>query len=249
MKQSALTNQALHVALIMDGNGRWATARGLARAAGHRQGVERAREIVRAAPACGIGVLTLYAFASENWRRPATEVRVLFSLLAQFLARETRTAERDGVRLCVIGRRDRLTRTLARAIGQAEARTRDGSRLLLRLAVDYSSRDVIARAARSVGRMPSSTGSGRAAFARALALAEHGVPVPPVDLLVRTGGEQRLSDFLLWESAYAELLFLATPWPDFGPADLADAVAAFRVRVRRFGALPEPTPHPLRRFG
>lgn len=248
MGQSTLTNQVLHVALIMDGNGRWATARGLPRVAGHRHGVERAREIVRAAPACGIGVLTLYAFASENWRRPAAEVRTLFSLLARFLARETATAVRDGVRLCVIGRRDRLPRSLVRAIEESEERTRSGTRLLLRLAVDYSSRDVIARAARTVARAGSS-GSSRAAFARALALAEHGVPVPPVDLLVRTGGEQRLSDFLLWECAYAELLFLAPCWPDFGAADLADAVGVFRNRVRRFGALPEPTTQPLRRLG
>lgn len=240
-------NEALHVALIMDGNGRWATARGLPRRAGHRQGVERAREIVRAAPSCGIGTLTLFAFASENWRRPVTEVRMLFSLLGQFLSQETRTAVRDGVRLCVIGRRDRLPRALTRAIAQTERRTKDGERLLLRLAVDYSARDVIVRAARGLAHA-STAWQGRDGFAHALAAAEHGVPVPPLDLLVRTGGEQRLSDFMLWECAYAELLFVPTCWPDFGPADLADAVQAFRHRVRRFGALLE-TVNPVRRLG
>jgi undecaprenyl diphosphate synthase len=236
-------DEALHVALIMDGNGRWASTRGLPRVAGHQQGVERAREIVRAAPACGVRVLTLYAFASENWQRPVAEVRALFALLAQFLEHETPAAERDGVRVCVIGRRDRLPPALAQAIATTERRTRRGRRLLLRLAVDYSARDVIARAARAMGRSRAPSGwPGRAAFGRALAVAENGIPVPPVDLLVRTGGEQRLSDFLLWECAYAELLFLPMAWPDFGPADLAEAVASFRRRVRRFGALPQSSP-------
>ncbi len=236
-------NEALHDALIMDGNGRWATSRGLPRLAGHRQGVERGREIVRAAPACGVRVLTLYAFASDNWQRPATEVQALFTLLTTFLQLETPAAVRDGVRVCVIGRRDRLPAELLQSIVETEKLTRRGRRLLLRLAVDYSSRDVIARAARAMATPRAPSGSrSRAEFGRALAAAENGVPVPPVDLLVRTGGEQRLSDFLLWECAYAELLFLPTPWPDFGPADLAEAVEAFRHRVRRFGDLPDTEP-------
>jgi undecaprenyl diphosphate synthase len=215
----------LHAAIIMDGNGRWALSRGLPRLAGHRAGVEAARRVVEAAPEHGIGTLTLFAFSSDNWRRPPEEVNALMSLLLSYLEAETQRAVANGVRLQVIGRRDRLGRPLASAIARAEAVTACGRRVHVRLAVDYSARDAIVAAARAQEDV------SREALALALG--------PPVDLLVRTGGEQRLSDFLLWEAAYAELIFSRVLWPDFGAADLARAVRDFRGRDRRFGAIPQ----------
>jgi undecaprenyl diphosphate synthase len=223
----------LHVAVIMDGNGRWAAARGRPRLHGHRAGAEAVRRTVETAVARGVEVLTLYAFSSDNWKRPSREVRALFALLERWLLAETGRCRAEGVRLAVIGRRDRLGRPLLEAIGGAESATADGRRLLLRLAVDYSSRDVLARAAARVRG-----DGGVEAFARAVAEAEHGPAVPPVDLLIRTGGERRLSDFLLWESAYAELVFVETPWPEFDAAALDAALAEYARRSRRFGALP-----------
>jgi undecaprenyl diphosphate synthase len=220
----------------MDGNGRWAQARGLPRAAGHRAGATAATDVVAAAPGCGIGVLTLYAFSSDNWRRPASEVRTLMTLAATFLREQAARARREGVRLEVIGRRDRLPASVRHAVLLAERATRDGERLRLRVALDYSGRGAILRAAH---RLPAA-GTDESGFGDLVAAVDHGTPVPPVDLLVRTGGEQRLSDFLLWEAAYAELRFVELPWPAFGPVDLADAVAWFRGRARRFGALPAP---------
>jgi undecaprenyl diphosphate synthase len=202
----------LHAAIIMDGNGRWATARGLPRLAGHRAGADAVRRTVERAPEVGIGVLTLYAFSSDNWRRPAAEVSGLMELLDLYLRQETRRCLENGVRLEVIGRRDRLDPKLAAAIGRTEAATAAGQTLALRVAVDYSARDAIRRG--EIG--------------------------PDVDLLIRTGGEQRLSDFLLWESAYAELIFSRRMWPDFGGDDLGAAVREFRSRERRFGGVPEP---------
>ena len=216
-----------HAAIIMDGNGRWALSRGLPRLAGHRAGVEAARRVVEAAPASGIGTLTLFAFSSDNWRRPPAEVSALMTLLLGYLENETRRAVGDGVRLEVIGRRDRLGAPLAAAIADAEAATAGGRRLHVRLAVDYSARDAIVAAARAQADV------SREALGLALG--------PPVDLLIRTGGEQRLSDFLLWEAAYAELVFSRVMWPDFGPVDLARAVREFRGRDRRFGAIPRAT--------
>lgn len=210
----------------MDGNGRWALGRGLPRIAGHRAGVEAARRVVEAAPECGIGTLTLFAFSSDNWRRPPDEVTALMSLLFSYLENETRRAILNGVRLQVIGRRDRLGEPLKAAIGRAESATAGGSRLHVRLAVDYSARDSIVAAARAQADL------SREALALALG--------PPVDLLIRTGGEQRLSDFLLWEAAYAELVFSRVMWPEFGAADLARAVREFRGRERRFGGIPQP---------
>ena len=210
----------------MDGNGRWALSRGLPRLAGHRAGVEAARRVVEAAPDHGIGTLTLFAFSSDNWRRPPEEVNALMSLLLSYLERETGRAVTDGVRLQVIGRRDRLGGPLSAAIARAEAATAGCRRLHVRLAVDYSARDSIVAAARAQADL------SREALALALG--------PPVDLLIRTGGEQRLSDFLLWEAAYAELFFCRVLWPDFGAADLARAVRDFRGRDRRFGAIPQP---------
>jgi undecaprenyl diphosphate synthase len=215
----------------MDGNGRWAVSRGLPRVAGHRAGAEAARRIIRAAPDLGIGTLTLYGFSSDNWKRPAVEVRALMSLLREHLLGERRECARNGVRMAVIGRRDRLAPELRSAIQIAERDTAHGTRLLLRLAVDYSARDAIVRAA---ARGPA---LDRETFRRRLAAAQHCDDVPDVDLLLRTGGEQRLSDFLLWECAYAELFFLPQMWPDFQVADLARVVAQFHARDRRYGMI------------
>lgn len=220
------TKSTLHAAIIMDGNGRWALSRGLPRLVGHRAGVAAARRVVEAAPENGIGTLTLFAFSSDNWRRPPEEVSALMSLLLSYLESETQRAVANGVRLQVIGRRDRLGGPLAAAITRTEAASAGGRRLHVRLAVDYSARDSIVAAARA------QTDLSREALGLALG--------PPVDLLIRTGGEQRLSDFLLWEAAYAELIFSRVLWPDFGAADLARAVRDFRGRDRRFGAIPQP---------
>jgi undecaprenyl diphosphate synthase len=229
-----MTSRSLHVAIIMDGNGRWATARGWPRPAGHRHGAEAVRRAVEAAPALGIATLTLFAFSADNWKRPPREVRALMGLFQKFLMAERATLARRGVRLSVIGRRDRLPASLVRAIAEAEAATAGGRRLHLRVAVDYSAREAILAAARRLrpGEVPT-----RETFTRCLAEAHRG-GAPDVDLLIRTGGEQRLSDFLLWESAYAELCFTGRLWPDFEAADLIAAVADFHQRQRRFGALP-----------
>jgi undecaprenyl diphosphate synthase len=231
---STLGSQAgLHVAIIMDGNGRWATARGLPRTAGHLRGADAVRRTVEAAPDLGVGTLTLYAFSGDNWKRPAAEVQTLLRLFARHLRSETSTLATRGVRLSVIGRRDRLPAALVTAIARAEGQTAGGRLLDLRIAIDYSARDAIVRAATSL--TPGET--GRAAFTRRLAEACGADGVPDVDLVVRTGGERRLSDFLLWESAYAELYFTPRAWPDFGRGDLTAAIADFRGRTRRFGGL------------
>ena len=214
----------LHAGIIMDGNGRWALARGLPRQEGHRAGVANVSRLVDAAPALGIETLTLFAFSSDNWRRPAAEVDSLMDLLRQYLERETARAIEQGVRVEAIGRRDRLEPSLQAAILQAEQATAAGRKLHLRIAVDYSARGSILAAARSLRDL------SYEALASALG--------PPVDLVIRTGGERRLSDFLLWESAYAELVFSRIMWPDFSPDDLAAAVREFRGRERRFGAVP-----------
>jgi len=210
----------------MDGNGRWALARGLSRAEGHRAGVETIARVVEAAPDLGIGILTLFAFSADNWRRPAEEVDSLMRLLAHYLQDRTARLVDAGVRLEMIGRRDRLDAPLRTAIARAEEATAAGARLRLRMAVDYSARDAILGAVRSLKEI------SRDSLEKALG--------PPVDLLIRTGGERRLSDFLLWECAYAELVFTRTMWPDFCPEDLASAVREFRSRERRFGAVPPP---------
>ena len=240
MQSTSHDTGRLHVAVIMDGNGRWAERQGLPRAAGHREGVEAVRRTVEAAPSLGIGTLTLFAFSSDNWRRPGREVQWLMRLFREYLRRETPRAVAEGVRLSVIGRRDRLARGLDDAIRRAETATAHGERLHLRIAVDYSARDSILRAAQCVS---AGTPLTREAFGRLLAIADHGrTTTPDVDLLVRTGGEQRLSDFLLWECAYAELVFTPSMWPDFGAPDLAAAVHAFHHRERRFGGLPAREP-------
>ena len=222
---SYFTEQStLHMGIIMDGNGRWALARGLPRVAGHRAGVETVSRVVEAAPGAGVGILTLFAFSSDNWRRPREEVGALMRLLADYLQKETGRSVDQGVRIEMIGRRDRLDGVLRAAIERAEAATVSGTRLRLRIAVDYSGRDAILAAARRVANL------SRESLEGALG--------PPVDLLIRTGGERRLSDFLLWECAYAELIFSRRMWPDFGAEDLLGAVREFRGRDRRFGAVP-----------
>jgi undecaprenyl diphosphate synthase len=231
----------LHVAIIMDGNGRWATRRGLPRSAGHHAGVHAVRRVVEAAPDLGIAALSLFAFSTDNWRRPAREVRALMSLLRRYLGAELRRLVDSGTRLRVIGRRDRLPPGLSGAIADAEKASAFGQRLTLRIAIDYSSRDAITEAAARWRADPAPT---RAAFGRLLAGPECETGTD-VDLLIRSGGEKRLSDFLLWECAYAELRFVDTLWPDFGADDLRAAVADFHGRERRFGGLPSPSPLPV----
>jgi undecaprenyl diphosphate synthase len=232
--------RGIHVAIIMDGNGRWATARGQLRTAGHIAGAKTVRKIVEAAPDCGIGTLTLYAFSADNWRRPTREVGLLMRLFRRYLVSEVARCVTNGVRMKIIGRRDRIPAELLRAIVNAETATRHGRTLELRIAVDYSARDAILRAARQFARDPVRDGeSERSVFAQLLAEVDQGIGTSrDVDLLIRTGGEQRLSDFLLWECAYAELYFTRRMWPEFGPTDLAAAVEEFRARERRFGAVP-----------
>jgi undecaprenyl diphosphate synthase len=233
-------SRGIHVAIIMDGNGRWATARGQLRTAGHIAGARTVRKIVEAAPDCGIGTLTLYAFSADNWRRPSREVALLMRLFRRYLVSEVARCVTNGVRMKIIGRRDRIPAELLRAICNAETATREGRTLDLRIAVDYSSRDAVLRAARRMRHdIPRDSDVERAEFALLLAQVDHGVGMSrDVDLLIRTGGEQRLSDFLLWECAYAELYFTRRMWPEFSTADLAEAVEEFRSRERRFGTVP-----------
>jgi undecaprenyl diphosphate synthase len=235
--------KGLHVAIIMDGNGRWATRRGLPRIAGHRAGVAALQRVVESAPDVGIRHLTVYAFSSDNWRRPISEVQSIFWLLRAFLRLETERLRQRGARLQVIGRRDRLAQSVLRAIDKAELVTAAGHRLDLRVAIDYSSRDAIARAATNataaLTRGELYTHDALEPLMTRALTGESG----EVDLLIRTGGEKRLSDFLLWESAYAELIFTDRMWPDFDETDLEAALEEFNFRERRFGGVPEPTAH------
>ena len=226
----------LHVGIIMDGNGRWAAARGLPRTAGHRAGVRTARKIVEAATRVGVGTLTLYAFSSDNWSRPTPEVGALMRLLRRSLLVESKRCLENGVRLSIVGRRDRLPAALVLAIEEAEQLTAHGRNLHLRVAIDYSSRDSIMRAAALAG----GESLTRDRFGKLLAQANHDpFPIADVDLLIRTGGEQRLSDFLLWECAYAELYFTRCMWPEFTEREFVGALSEFEARERRFGGLAE----------
>src|ERR1700726_1541200 len=228
------TNSGIHLAIISDGNGRWATSKGLPRSAGHRAGAETAREIIEAAPNLGIHTLTLFALSSANWQRPTREIAGILRLLHEYLLAETSHCMEEGVRLTVIGRRDRLPVNLRQAIGDAEAATASGNRLHLRLAIDYSAREAIYQAA---CRFYEVTELSCEAFGKILVDFRGGST--DVDLLIRTGGEQRLSDFLLWECAFAEFVFLQKRWPDFTAADLDAAVKEFSRRERTRGALPD----------
>jgi len=233
--------KGLHVALIMDGNGRWATRRGLPRIAGHRAGLGAARRIVEHASDVGIRCLTLYAFSSDNWRRPPTEINRIFWLLRAFLRMETERMRERGARLQVIGRRDRLPAPVLRAIEQAEWSTAAGRRILLRVAIDYSSRDAIIRAAAEAMAAAPGADEQLCDVLRPILMRQLAGDAGDVDLLIRTGGEKRLSDFLLWELAYAELLFTDRMWPDFDEADFDGALEEFRHRERRFGGVPAAT--------
>ncbi|HXZ78484.1 MAG TPA: di-trans,poly-cis-decaprenylcistransferase [Terriglobales bacterium] len=229
--------EGLHVAIIMDGNGRWAKRRGLPRVAGHRAGAMAVRRTIESAPSLGIGTLTLFAFSADNWSRPQSEVSALMKLFHRYLRYEVTRLIHESVRLSVIGRRDRLPRALVRTIEATEQATRGGSRLHLRVAVDYSARDTILQAAQ---KMIETGETSRQAFGLCLRQAMNDeLDSPDVDLMIRTSGELRLSDFLLWECAYAELYFTSVLWPEFGKAELAKAVAEFHRRERRFGAVLE----------
>jgi undecaprenyl diphosphate synthase len=222
----------IHVAIIMDGNGRWAAARGMPRTAGHRAGVRAARKIVEAATRARVGTVTLYAFSSDNWSRPTPEVGALMRLLRRSLQIESKRCLENGVRLSIVGRRDRLPASLVLAIQEAEAVTAHGRNLHLRVAIDYSARDSIVQAAALAGGEPLT----RERFARLLAQVNHEtLGIRDVDLLIRTGGEQRLSDFLLWECAYAEFYFTPRMWPEFSEEEFLRALDEFQIRERRFG--------------
>lgn len=219
-----MKQRSFHVAIIMDGNGRWATARSLPRQEGHRQGAKAVRRAVESAIRLGVQTLTLYAFSSDNWKRPRPEVSALMVLFRHYLMTEIEECRREGIRLSVIGRRDRLPESLIPLIETAEQETNSGSRLHLRLAVDYSSRDAILQAAQ--------TAKTREEMAAALG--------PDVDLLIRTAGEQRLSDYLLWECAYAEMVFLQELWPEFDESSMKAAIAEYESRERRYGGVSVP---------
>ncbi len=234
-EQSGGGRDRFHVAINMDGNGRWALLRGRPREEGHAAGAAAVRQTVESAPALGITTLTLYAFSSDNWRRPSGEVDNLMFLLQRYLDSECVPMTDKGMRLSVIGRRDRLPAALRQSITDVEERTSGGATLHLRVAIDYSAREALLAAA---GRAGQGNPPTRQAFEQSLYEAIHAPSgTRDVDLLIRTGGEQRLSDFLLWESAYAELYFTDVLWPDFNDADLAAAVQAFAGRDRRYGGV------------
>jgi len=225
-----------HVAIIMDGNGRWAKARGLPRNLGHRQGVDTVRDIVRASRDFGIEYLTLYAFSTENWKRPAAEVAGLMDLLRLFIRRELDELHRNGVRIRMIGDRSRLAADIVPMIEEAEARTQDNHRLTLILALSYGGQDEIVRATQRIAAAVAAGQIKPEQIDRALIeqnLYTAGIPDP--DLVIRTSGEQRLSNFLIWQAAYSEIVFVEKLWPDFGADDLKAAIAEFHGRERRFG--------------
>ncbi len=223
----------LHVSIIMDGNGRWAKAKHLPRCSGHKAGVETIWRVIEAAPVLGIGTLTLYAFSSDNWRRPRPEVQALMELLKNYLEHEINRLVAHGTRLSIIGRRDRLPARIIALAERAEAKTRHGRSLHLRIALDYSARSEIVRAAKTLAEC------GGVSTERFSQMLNPSADARDVDLLIRTSGEQRLSDFLLWECAYAELYFTDRLWPDFDASDLKLAVDAFARRERRFGGVSE----------
>jgi undecaprenyl diphosphate synthase len=235
MQSTWPSRESIHVAIIMDGNGRWATRRGLPRPAGHRAGADAVRRVLEAAPDLGIGTLTLFAFSGDNWKRPKEEVNALMWLLRGYLRSETRRFIESGARLTVIGRRDRLPSRLRTEIHNVERATAGGTKLRVRIALDYSARESIARAA---AQYPANLPPMADKFGELLVqtLADPSGPTD-VDLLIRTGAEKRLSDFMLWECAYAELIFSDTMWPDYDGDELRAAVEEFHRRERRFGGL------------
>ena len=227
---------ARHVAIIMDGNGRWANKRLVPRAFGHRKGVEAVREVVRAAGDFGLEALTLYAFSSENWKRPADEISDLMGLLRGFIRRDLDELAEAGVRLKIIGRYGQFAPDVVELIDHALARTANNRRTTLAIALNYGAQDEIARAARSLAeRVRDGSLAVEAITPDAIEAELDTAGLPPLDLVIRTSGEQRLSNFLLWQAAYAEFWFTDTLWPDFGRDDLARALADFAGRERRFG--------------
>ncbi len=221
-----------HVAVVMDGNGRWAESRGLPRAAGHRAGIDALRRCVNAASAAGVAALTVFAFSSENWRRPEREVRLLMALMGRALRRESRRLAEHRIAVRVVGDREALSPVLCRAIAAAESQPIESPRMVLHVAFNYGGRWDILQAAQSLARaQPDPTGWTEEAMAQHLSMSD----LPEVDLLIRTGGEYRISNFVLWQAAYAELLFLPTLWPDFSESSFAEALEMYAQRERRFG--------------
>ncbi len=223
-----------HVAIIMDGNGRWAKARGLPRAAGHKAGAEAARKVLRAAGEAGVECLTLYAFSSENWRRPETEINDLVGLLRFYLQSELNSLHREGIRLKIIGDHNAFKPDVAKMIDHAVSKTADNTRMTLAIALNYGARAEIVKA---VGRIAGSGADMARISEEMIDAALDTAELPPLDLLIRTSGEHRLSNFLLWQAAYAEMLFVDTLWPDFGAEALNAALADFAGRERRYGGL------------
>jgi len=227
-----------HVAIIMDGNGRWATARGLPRADGHKEGVEAARRAVEAARDLGLTYLTLYSFSTENWRRPAGEIRDLLGLLRKFIGEDLQALKKQGVRVKIIGDRENLDADLRLLVSRAEKETSANSQFTLQIAFNYGGRDEIVRAARAAAQDAASGKLNPAKLdekAFATYLDTRAAPEP--DLVIRTSGEQRISNFLLWQAAYAEYVFLDVLWPDFSAAHFAEAIAEFQRRERRYGGV------------
>jgi undecaprenyl diphosphate synthase len=237
-QDSTTLGRPRHVAIIMDGNGRWATSRGWPRLVGHRRGVEAVRRVVEAASGFGIDTLSLYAFSADNWRRPHAEVRGLFALFDEYLRTQAEDCAARGIRLTLIGRRDRLPAALSARAESVERATAKGRALEVRLAIDYSARDAIWAAAERMIR--AGRGTREEFVARLHSGCGEPADVADVDLLIRSGSEQRLSDFLLWECAYAELWLTDVAWPDFTREHLEEAIAAFARRDRRFGGLAQP---------
>ena len=227
-----------HVAIIMDGNGRWAAARGLPRGEGHRRGVEALRRTVRAAGDLGIGIVTIFSFSAENWSRPPSEISELMALLRRFIRNDLADLHRSGVKVRVIGAREDLAPDIRALLEEAENLTRDNDKLMLVVAFNYGARQEIARAAQ---RLAAEVVSGRASLnevtADKLAAYLDAPDLPDPDLIIRTSGEQRLSNFLLWQAAYSELVFVPVYWPDFDRATLEQAIVEYRRRERRFGGL------------
>jgi undecaprenyl diphosphate synthase len=227
-----------HVAIIMDGNGRWAKARGLPRAAGHKAGAESARKVLRAAGEAGVECLTLYAFSSENWRRPESEINDLMGLLRFYIGSELNALHKEGVRLKIIGDHTAFPPDVARLVDDALARTAGNTRMTLAVALNYGARTELVLAARTLAERAKAGEIAPADIDEAMIEASLDTnSLPPLDLLIRTSGECRLSNFLLWQSAYAELLFVPTLWPDFDGECLRAALAEFAARERRYGGL------------
>lgn len=232
------TSVPQHVAIIMDGNGRWAQQRGRPRTFGHSKGVEAVRRVVEAAGDMGVHTLTLFSFSTENWNRPAEEVGALFELMKRYVAADLKSLKNRGVRIRIIGRRDDLRSDLAEIVGQAETETAGNTDFNLNIAFNYGGRDEILRAAQNLARAVQDGDLGadeidERRFSGALDTAG----LPDVDLLIRTSGEQRISNFLLWQAAYAEFHFTDVLWPDFGETELAKALQAYQSRDRRYGGV------------